>query len=274
MARNINGSDYGRFSNTGPSARANNFDRIAAPRALMAALYPYMYQDTVFVFDDFTGDTFDTFKWAMDGDTGTTNFAPLAEGSTVANGVIAGATSTDDNEAVSIRGMAVWQGDKNCGMEIRWRVVTHPADEVFFEMGFTDPLTDYTLPAINDIDTPTITNGAVTVAVLAMDPDQTLKTAAFVTDGDATYATAKVNVGTFTPTAANWYTTRIQLIGDTGICSVFDSNTPSARSLISEVSAVTKIEGGTLVQPWAIFGNRGTTGFAPQIDYIAVWQDR
>ncbi len=240
----------------------------------MAAMYPYMFQDTVFVFDDFTGDTLNTFLWAVDGDTGTTSFANLAAGSTVANGVAAGATSTDDNEAVSIYGHPVWQGDKNCGMEIRWKMVTAPEAGFFFEMGFTDPLSDYTLPAMNDIDTPSITNGAVTVAVLACDSSQTATTAQFLTDGDSTYTTAKVAVGTFTPTADTWYTTRIQLIGDTGICSVFNSDTASARTLISEVSAVSKVEGGTLVQPWAIFGNRDTTGFAPQIDYIAVWQDR
>lgn len=274
MARLVNASDYGRMFNGLPGFSRRNFDHLG-PRGLMASMFPNMWMDKVFLFDDFVDDTLNTFHWAVGSDTGTTAFAIPAEGSTVANGVITGSTAADDNEAISIYGSAVWQGDKNCGMAVRWK--TDIVANYFFEMGFTDPLTDYTLPAINDIDTPTITNGATTVAVLALDTDQTLQTAGLICDGNATYATSKVNVGTWAPTADNWYTTVIQTDGDDVMLWVYDSNTASAPTLVSGgfQSKVAGFEGGDLVQPWVIFGNRAAANAAaPVIDLICVWQDR
>lgn len=274
MAKNLNASDYGRVYNGLSSMRGPNFSRVASPQGIMAAIFPSMFHDVDFVVDDFNGDTLNTFLWTVDGDTGTTSFAIPAAGSTEAGSIIVGATAADADEAVSIYGHPTWKGDLNCGMAVRWR--TDDVADFFFEMGFTDPLTDYTLPAINDIDTPTITNGAVTVATVTLDTAQTLKTAALICDGDATYATTKVNFGTWAPTAAKWYTTIIQTQGDTVMAWIYDSTVASAPFLVAggHQVKVAGFEGGTLVQPWVIFGNRTTDGYAPAVDFIAVWQDK
>ena len=279
MARTMNGSDFGHFLAGFTGSRKKAFDKLASPRGMMAALYPHMFMDTTFMFDDFTDDAINTFRWTVDGDTGTTNFAIPAAASAVANGVITAATAADDAEGVSIYGHPVWKGDLNCGMAIRWQV--DDVTDVRIEMGFTDPLTDYTLPAVDDVDTPSISNGAVTVAVFHMDTAQTLVTPAFVMDGDSTYATTKVTLlspaaAAFTPVVNTWYTTVIQLSSnDMAKCWLYDTNTAGSPVLKSSATAsAAAVEGGTLVQPWAFFGNRTTDGYTPQIDFIAAWQDR
>src|SRR3990167_3205798 len=217
-----NASDYGRLSGgliAHPLAMAHYLD----PTTVRAMLFPNAWQGNRFFLDDFEGVTLDDKKWTVAGDDGTTSFVIHAAGSTIAGSILKGDTSTDDNEGISIYGHATLSGDKNAGMAVRWR--SSVVDATYMEMGLTDPLSDYTLPAINDIDTPSITNGAVTVAVLARDASQTLTTAALVMDGDGTYVTTKVNVGTWAPTANNWYTTIVQLQGDTAMLWVYDTNT-------------------------------------------------
>lgn len=273
MAHIPNGADYGRYSSglvTHPMAMAHILD----PGTLRAMLFPNAWQGNRFILDDFEGDTLNTFLWSVDGDTGTTSFAIPAAGSTIAASIIKGDTSTDDNEGISIYGHATWSGDKNAGMAVRWR--SSVVALTYQELGFTDPLTDYTLPAINDIDTPTITNGAVTVAVQARDASQTLTSMALIADGDSTYATSKVNHGTFTPSVDTWYTSIVQLNGDTVFSYIYDSNTPSAPTLVAGgfQSAVAAVEGGTLVQPWFFFGNKTSNSASVDLDFIAVWADR
>ena len=273
MAFIPDGSDYGRLSAglvAHPMALAHTLDQ----NTLRALLFPNAWQGNRFILDDFEGDTLNTFLWTVDGDTGTTSFAIPAAGSTVNASIVKGDTSTDDNEGISIYGHATWSGDKNAGMAVRWR--SSVVALTYQELGFTDPLSDYTLPAINDIDTPTITNGAVTVAVQARDASQTLTSMALITDGNTTYATGKVNHGTFTPTVDTWYTSIIQLKGDTVLSYIYDTDTAGAPVLVAGgfQSAVAAVEGGTLVQPWFFFGNKTSDSASVDLDFIAVWADR
>lgn len=273
MAFVPNGSDYGRLA-AGLIAHPMAMGHILDPQTLRAMLFPNAWHGNRFLFDDFEGDTLNTFLWAVDGDTGTTSLVIPAAGSTIAASIIRGDTSTDDNEGISIYGHATWSGDKNAGMAVRWK--SSVIALTYQELGFTDPLSDYTLPAINDIDTPSITNGAVTVAVQARDASQTLTSMALICDGDATYATTKTNHGTFTPSVDNWYTSIVQLKGDTAFSYIYDTNTASAPSLVSGgfVSKVAGVEGGTLVQPWFFFGNKTSNSAVVDLDFIAVWGDR
>ncbi len=219
--------------------------------------------------EEFNGDTLNTALWTVAGDTGTTSLAIPAEGSVIAGNGITGTTATDNNEAISIYGSAQWSGDLNCGMlfTAKFDVVT----DFFWEAGFTDPLSDYTLPAFNDPDTPSITNGAVTVAVLAQDTSQTYTTAQLLCDGDATYTTSKsAPTAVWGPTAATYFTVIIQCIGDTVVGGIFDAN----LSRVARFSKVSGFEGGTLVQPWFIVGNRTTSAIVPVIRRIWVWGDK
>lgn len=271
MAFIPNASDYGRLKD-GLIAHPLAMGHILDPGTLRAMLFPNAWQSNRFMFDDFEGDTLNTFLWTSTGDTGTTAFAIPAAGSTVAASIARGDTSTDDNEGVSLKGHATWCGDKNAGMAVRWR--SSVVALTYQELGFVDPLSDDTLPAINDIDTPTITNGAVTVAVQARDASQTLTSMALITDGDSTYATAKVNHGTFVPSVDTWYTSIIQLKGDDVQSWIYNTNTPAAPSLVSFVTNDLAVEGGTLVQPWFFFGNKTSDSAVVDLDFVAVWADR
>lgn len=225
---------------------------------------------SAFIKDDFVSDTLNTFLWTVDGDTGTTPFAVPAAGSTVQGGTMAGSTATDDNEFISIYGHAIHSGDRNAGMLCTWEVDV--VTDLCLEIGLCDPLTDYTLPAVNDIDTPSITNGAVTLAMLAMDTDQTLTTATLLMDGDATYATSKVDPATaWSPTAATKYTTIVQASGDNVWLAILG---PQYQTLV-ECKGVAAFEGGTLVQPRVTFGNRAAASAkAPILYRLWAWSDK
>lgn len=246
--------------------------KIHNPDFLSLFLSRLSFFDKRFLLDDFEGDTINLDNWIVTGDTGTTSFAVQAT-NTSAESIITADTAGDDNEFVAIYGHCNWKGDKNCGMAVRWKL--DDVTDIALEFGFSDPLSDYTLPAIDDIDTPTITNGAVTVAVVAMDTDQTLKTAALILDGDSTYATSKSNLGTWAPTASQWYTTVIQCVGDTVFTATYNTTDPAAPVLQAGTNvSASGFEGGTLVEPRFSVGNRTTDGGLPAIDFIAVWQNR
>lgn len=269
MPREISGADIGAKAGTAFTRR--NIDKFRRTEDLAVTLAPLFFDDLLFFRDDFDGDTINLDKWVVSADTGITAFAIPAPNT--AGGIISSDTLAEDNEFTSIYGPPIITGDKNGGMMVRWKV--SDVADICLEMGLTDPLSDYTLPAVNDIDTPTITNGAADVAVLVMDTDQTLTTLAFLTDGGATYDTGKTNLSSFTtPTADTWYKTIVQLKGDTAILEVYDDTTPSAPILKERVVRTSAVEGGNVMQPWFIYGNRTTDGGVATIDYIAFWVER
>lgn len=225
-------------------------------------------QGIVMMDEHWTDDTLNTNRWSIAKDAGATDWAVIAAASVAeGSGYIQGSTGTTGNDGLGIYGHPIWLGDKNCGALFKWRqdVVTG----FRLETGFTDPLSDYTLGAENDLDTPSITNGAVTVAVLSIDTGETLATAALLLDGDATYATSKVNLGTWVPTADTWYYFLVQCIGDTVYAAVLDAN----GNVIVRGSAVAAFEGGTLVQPWFFVATTNTTAKVVRIGRVKVWQD-
>lgn len=246
-------------------------DRLGGSHSKLPLLfYPYMWEDVAFVLDDFMGDSINLDWWALTADGTATTFAI----STGVGGVILGATGTSDEGFHSIKGPLNYFGDNNCGMEIRWKqdVVTND----LVEMGFVDALTDDTLPAINDIDTPTITNGAVNVAVVVKDYSQTLKTLAFVTDGDTSnFNTTKTNLGTRDITAATYITGRVGIAGDAGYCGLYGANGELLEFASHGSSTASSTEGGTAAQPWFIIGcKEASNSIAVTMDYIACWEDR
>lgn len=272
MARLINGADYGAAYMEAMGPGSTRFiERLSTPRRMGLALYPQFRENVVFIEDDFIEDTISSTLWNLATDAGATAFAwTLAAG-----GQVLGNTAATDNNYVAINGDAMWSGDKNCGMAIRWQ--TDVVTSHTFEIGFTDALTDETLPAVTDVDTPATGNGATDVAVVHLDTDQTLTTAAFVSESTGSaYAAKKVNLGTWAPTAAKWYTTVVQLAGDNAFTATF--NTDVAGSPVLQVntnkSLTAALEGGTLVRPHFLYGTRVATARAPRIDFIRCWQDR
>ncbi len=262
MARKPSGDRYG----IGLYLPTSTFQiERGSPQGIFEAMYPWLRSNVVYVEDDFIEDTISSTRWNLATDATATAFAWTA----AANGIVRGATGTTDNGYLAINGDAIWAGDQNAGMEIRFKVSA--VTSFTFEIGFTDALTDETLPAVTDVDTPATGNGATDVAVIHLDTDQTLTTAAFVADG-TTPAAQKVNLGTWVPTAGAYYTARVQLAGDNAYCAVFDENYALVPGTAK--SLVTALDGNVLVRPHALFGTRDTTSKTIDIDLIRVWQDR
>ena len=90
------------------------------------------------------------------------------------------------------------------------------------------------------------------------------------------FAAQKVNIGTWTPTAAVWYTVRVQLGTNAGICKIFDTDVPSRPVLVAngERGLPSLPEGGTAVRPHLYFRTRNTTPKVVDLDFIRCWQDR
>ena len=274
MARILTGADYGALlTGNGPQPSNKRFvEKLGTPKGVLAAMYPQFRDAVVYIEDDFIEDTLSTTRWNLATDGADAAAFAWSSG---AGGRLLGNTGTTDNGYLAINGDVIWLGDKNCGMAIRWQtdIVTNHT----FEIGFTDALSDETLPAVTNVDTPATGNGATDVAVVHLDTDQTLTTAAFVGESTGTaYAAQKVNLGTWAPTAAKWYTTVVQLSGDNAFTATF--NTDDAQNPVLQAGTDKglrlALEGGTLVRPHFLYGTRSTAAKAPLIDFIRVWQDR
>lgn len=219
--------------------------------------------DMVHNFDDFTCDAIDTNYYNVANNSGTnaSNFAVVL----AAGGTIAGAPGTDDNSSVSLVGPIIWQGDKNCGVEMRLKFEQVTA--IHWEMGFIEAVPGSNTGAVNDIDTPTV-YGA-NFAVLAMDTDQTLKTTAIVTEGTTSgQDPAKTNCGTWAPTADTFFTASVQIIGNDVFATINGTEYQAAYD------AQGNVEGGTLEGIWLYVQNRGTASTICTVDYIRTWQER
>lgn len=268
MARLKGGADYGNFKDPSNRGQIERF----SPEGVFMALYPWLRDGVVYLEDDFLEDTISTTRWNLAADGTATTFAWQA----AANGIIRGETGATDDGAFAINGDITWYGDQDCGMEVRLKMPAAVTD-FQYEIGWTDGLSDETLPAVTDVDTPATGNGATDVGVVHMDTDQTLTTTALVSESTGSaYAAQKVNLGTFTPTLSTWYVVRVQLNGDNVFCKVFDSTVPAQPVLVAdtEKGLQTALEGGTAIRPHVFFRTRTTTTRAIDIDYIRVWQNR
>jgi hypothetical protein len=246
-------------------------------------LYPATWRDVVFVFDDFIGGSnqepaaadWNEGFWLAEGTNGT-EFAPA--GTQLTNGVCQGVTENVAGDEQTIRTQLLWTGDQDCGCEVRWKIDNNTS--IQYEIGFTDALSASSASAINDIDTPTVTNGAADVALVGQDTGQTLATAAFITDGSTTNMnTTKTNLGTRTPTNAIYITYRIQLTAVSSAVAVSNAYVMDANGTITEEAGhggtlASQIKGSILLQQWNYFEPLTTSARTIDIDYIGIWQDR
>lgn len=271
------GGTYGRLYD---SSGFRHIGRMGPSNALMAQfLYPFAWRDVVFHFEDFLHGgslevgTADFEEGMFVGDTSAngTDFNIIA--TQLSGGVAQGVTGAVATDTVAIWSEDNWLGDNNCGLEIRYKI--DDIDNQQFEVGWSDPLTDEKLTAVNDIDTPTITNGAADVALIARDTAQTLKTLAFITDGSTSNMnTTKTNLGTRNNTNAEYASARIQLVTNQSFAFLLDANSGLLESAQHGDTVSDQIEGGTLVHPRLLMEAGTTSAVTVDIDYIALWQDR
>ena len=148
------------------------------------------------------------------------------------------------------------------------------------EIGFTDPLSGYAASAVDAIDTPTITNGATDVALVARDSGATLKTQAFITDGSTSdMNTTKTDLGTRTPSNATYQVVRIQLAQASSAIASASAYILSEKGVLQEDAQhgavlASQIKGDVLIQPWLYVEPLASSAIIIDIDYWAIWQDR
>jgi hypothetical protein len=182
-------------------------------------------------------------------------------------GIVSGATGTTDNDAISILGPAIVNGDNIAVMRARFKVSA--VTSLSFEIGFVNAVTDKTLPVVTDVDTPATGNGGTDLAVVHMDTDQTLKTMAFVVDGSTSGMNAqKENIGVLTPTADTYMDILVGVYGNNAVCNV------NGKRAYRKVLGPDAIEGGTLLRPWLYFRTRTTASRTVKVDRIELFGGR
>lgn len=246
--------------------------------ALAQFLYPAAWRDVVFVYDDFTGPALNTHLWTAAGVNGT-DFDPPA--TQLVNGVAQCSVNNIAQDQNSIRSDAVWLGDNNCGVEVRWKIDN--IDTLLFEIGFNDPLSAYGTTddgAINSHDTPSIANGATDVALVARDSGATLTTMQLVTDGSTgSMNTTGTDLGTRTPTNAVYQTVRVQLTQTASAVAathayVFDQNGALQEEAQHGDVLASQIKGDVLMEARVYIEALTTAVRVCDVDMIAIWQDR
>lgn len=262
------GSSYGRRTNN----TKRHFDRLGPSESALAQfLYPFAFRDVVFWWDDFTqGSTTLSDNYTLGTDACSTAFAKNAG----LGGRIQGVTQAAANDYIAILTGADWLGDNNAGQEMRWQTDNIVTSK--WEQGFTDPLGDNTLPALSDIDTPSIANCGTDVAAIVRDTGQTLTTGAFLTDGGTACfnTTATTLACSYTGTNSVYRATRIQIATNAAAGFVFGACNCLVASAQHGDTTANSIEGGTALTARLTYGTLACTAKTVTIDYWAIWMDR
>ena len=265
------GNTYGNVTTRILRNTQGHFGRLGPSESALAQfLYPFAFRDVVFWWDDFTqGRTTLTDDYTLGTDACSTAFAKNVG----LGGRIQGVTQNTAVDYIGILTGADWFGDNNAGQEMRWQVDNQVTAK--WHQGFHDPLGDNTLTAINDIDTPTITNCAVNLALIARDTSQTLTTTAFITDGcTCCFNATKTNLGTWIPTNSVYHVTRVQLATNAASAGVWDACNALQTSAQHGCVTANSVEGGTAMQASLIYGTLACVAKTVTADYWALWEDR
>lgn len=275
----------GTYGNIAQPSGFRHMDRFGPSESMLAKfLYPFAWRDVTFVFDDFLGGgnqeptatDFLEALWVAAGTNGTDFLAAT----TLAGGVARATTNNSAGDEQTLRGAAVWLGDRNCGMEIRFKV--DDIDNQQTEMGFTDPLSGYTASVINAIHTPTLASvGATDVALVGIDTGNgTTATQRFITDGStANMNTTGTDLGTRTPANATYQVVRVQLAQASAAVVSASAYILSDKGVLQEraehgSALASQIKGDVLIQPWFYYEPLASSAIVIDIDYWALWQDR
>ncbi len=250
------------------------------PRSAMQEFHYFQaWRDVVFVREEFTGAASSAIiaeRWVTNTGSGGTAFAipstPLVGGAARA---ATGTDGTASNRIVNMYGAPIYQGDKNCGVEFRFKldIVTNVA----VWMGFLDTITTITTPvaAVSDIDTPAFATGLLDGVLVGFDTAQTLTTMAMAAIGSGALNTGTADaIGVLAPTAATYMTVRIQMSGATGVGNTATALVEDANGSFTVVTRASAMEGGSLVRPFISVSGLNATTHLLDLDYIKVWQDR
>ncbi len=278
------GKTYGNLASASGSAHIATIGSANSPLAQF--LYPFMWRNVVFMFDDFCGGEsqesgvadFVESRWQDGNSSGGTKFGvPTTQ---LTGGVTMATTGVTTGNTTALWGMQTWVGDKNCGMEIRWQMTTD-ADDCVFETGFADVLSDDKVTAINDIHAPTTVSGADDVALVGMDTNASTATMKFITDGStASMDATGTKLGTRTPTNATYQVVRIQLEQVSSAiarsyCYILGDSNDLQESAQHGNAIASQIKGSILLGPrFLMEAGQASNAIISLIDYIAVWQDR
>lgn len=173
----------------------------------------------------------------------------------------AGATS-----AVTLSGQKMFLAEQNPFVEVKFDI-----DDVTnyeFAFGFVDAVPASAADILGDIDTPTLAGGIADAAVIGIDTEQTLATAAFVTIGTST-SVGKTNVAPTTapfgiPTVNTSIIYRVELRNDRAFAFI-------NGQLVAERTGP---DTAKLLTPVVLWASKANDAIAVRCDYIKFGQER
>ncbi len=275
------GATYGNLNYPSGFHHIGRFGASQSP--LAQYLYPSAWRDVVFFFDDFIGGS-NQEPGASDWNesvliaAGTNGTAFVPASTQLTNGIVQGITNNVAGDEQTLRTDLIWTGDQNCGMEIRFKVDN--VTSLQHEIGFTDALSGVAASAINNIATPTVTNGFEDGALIGGDTGASTTTLRFITDGSTTNMnTTGTNLGTRAISNATYITYRVQLSSASSAVAASNAYVLQENKTILESAAhggvlASQIKGSILMQLWIYFEPLTTAARTIDIDYLAIWQDR
>jgi hypothetical protein len=255
---------YGRFQAPGSLAqltRGRGFNS-----ELVGFLLPFAVQDYLYIEDDFTSDTLASALWSTVETNGGTAFAAGA----LENGTIRGITDAGAGDTLSIKyDRTIFDAARNPGCEIRWKTNAVPSTAGGMEFYFADPPTAEDATIIDDIDTPSVTNGVTDVVGIGRQKGATLTTATLFSVGTTDTTCAKDDFPTTLIPTVDVYTRMLIQVATRRGWGVIDNQWD--YDAISRLG--TGPDTGVLMRPsFLVVGDTAAT--TVDIDYIRIWAER
>lgn len=238
-------------------AKINNLD----PRRVLLAA-PHLFSDFYYEREEFTG-TIVAADWTVaNAGTAPTDFAYNAQ----RNGAVRGATGTTDNNSIAIyKPNVAFDPADNPTWFLRWRAPA-AVSSFAFEIGWSDAKTTETtlsVSALTDVAAavPTVGNGITDYALLLMNTDMSLTTAALIGDGTTGSVIGLRIAPVWTPTASGIIDMIIGIGANLTRVQIWDSG-----AFIGSFHVLNGPDSATLVRPSAVFATLNTT--SKQIDIL------
>ena len=245
----------------GPVVGFGDLERLFGRGDLTEILRPLALRDLVYERFDFNLKALDaTNIWNVAAGGGATTWAINTQESGVVRGV-PGATAATSGLQLSLP--ANYKGDRNCGMEVRYKL--SDISEIRLEIGFVNALPAVNTTVINSLVTPTV-NTSTEVGMYVYDHATATTTTGLYTLGSGGFSAARVATTTNRPVNDTYQVVTVQVIGNQVVVFVDGVHLAS--------SGVDKIEGGTAIIPAISIKQSDTNTSNVDLDYLAVWSER
>ena len=233
----------------------------------------FAHRDVLYGKDDFFGDTInlDWYAVANGGGASVASFALNVQ----EDGVIRATTGTasGDTTTCSLITAANFYGDRQSGVEFRWKPVT-AVTEARIELGFVDVIPGSTKPFTNVLATPSVNTSIVDAAYYCYDHTGSTTTNQLTAIGTSISATLAAITAPTAIAAATYNVVRLQLGGPSALGNFAKCWMDGTLVATLGGTGTNAIEGGSALALAALIRASNGTSKSLDLDYIEFWKLR